>query len=154
MLTPILATDALPNFTQLTLNELDMAEEEVVKVSCIRALQEYMKALPAATAGEYQRQVVAAISKYISEQNMEELKESGDDLLDTLVETLRDAIMAAPEQCLDHPALDVLFTLASQGANSFATSMLVNEAFEVSLFGSLPILFRLSFQQLLQTYAL
>lgn len=82
------------------------------------------------TTGDYQKQVVAAISKFVSNLNMEELKESGDDLLDTLVETLRDAIMAAPEQCLDHPALDILFTLASQGANSFATSMLVNEAFE------------------------
>lgn len=122
--------DALPDFTQLTLNELDMSDFEVVKVSCLRILQEYMKSLPASQAPDFQKQVVAAIAKFITNLDLEELKESGDDLLDTLVETLRDAIMAAPEHCLDHPALDILFTLASQGANSFATTMLVNEAFE------------------------
>ena len=122
--------DILPDFTQLTLNELDMTEFEVVKVSCLRVLQEYMKSLPASQAPDFQKQVVAAIAKYVSNIDLEDLKESGDDLLDTLVETLRDAIMAAPEHCLDHPALDILFTLASQGANSYATTQLVNEGFE------------------------
>lgn len=92
-------------------------------------MQEYMKALPASRAPDFQKQTVAAISKFVSKLDLEELKE-GEDLLDTLVETLRDTIMAAPSQCLDHPALDILFTLASQGASSFQTTMLVNEAFE------------------------
>ena len=98
-------------------------------MSCIRVLQEYMKSLPASKAPGFQKQVVSGIAKFVSKIDMEDLKES-EDLLDTLVETLRDAIMAAPGHCLDHPALDILFTLASQGANSFATTMLVNEAFE------------------------
>ena len=102
---------------------------EVIKVSCIRVLQEYMKSLPASIVPDFQKQVVAGIAKFVSKIDMEDLKES-EDLLDTLVETLRDAIMAAPGHCLDHPALDILFTLASQGANSFATTMLVTEAFE------------------------
>ena len=88
-----------------------------------------MKSLPASQAPGFQKQVVSGIAKFVSKIDMEDLKES-EDLLDTLVETLRDAIMAAPGHCLDHPALDILFTLASQGANSFATTILVNEAFE------------------------
>lgn len=47
--------DAIPDFTQLTLNELDMTEHEVVKVSCIRVLQDYMKSLPASSAGRSSR---------------------------------------------------------------------------------------------------
>lgn len=92
-------------------------------------MQEYMKALPASRAPDFQKRTVAAISKFVSKLDLEDLKES-EDLLDTLVETLRDTIMAAPSECLDHPALDILFTLASQGASSFQTSMLVSEAFE------------------------
>ena len=119
----------MPDFAQQTLNALDTSPWEVVKVSCIRVIQEYMKALPASRAPEFQKQTVVAISKFVSKLDLEDLKES-EDLLDTLVETLRDTIMAAPSQCLDHPALDILFTLASQGASSFQTTMLVNEAFE------------------------
>lgn len=88
-----------------------------------------MKALPAPKAPDMQKQVVAGIAKFATKIDEEDLVE-GEDLLDTLVETLRDAIMAAPGHCLEHPALDVLFSLASKGAGSFATSMLVNEAFE------------------------
>lgn len=121
--------DQIPEYAQQTLNALEESPWEIVRVSCIRVMQEYMRALPESRAPEFQKKTVAAISKFVSKLDLEELKES-EDLLDTLVEALRDTIMAAPSQCLDHPALDVLFTLASQGASSFQTSMLVNEAFE------------------------
>lgn len=92
-------------------------------------MQEYLKALPSTRAREFQIQTVAAISRFLSSQDLSEIEESPD-LLDTLVETLRDAIMADPSLCLEHPALDVLFTLAKYGASSWQTTMLVNEAFE------------------------
>lgn len=85
--------------------------------------------IPAARAGEFQMQTVAAISNFLSVQDLNEVGES-EDLLDTLVETLRDAMMTDPSLCLEHPALDVLFTMASYGARSWQTSMLVNETFE------------------------
>ncbi|KAL8692600.1 MAG: hypothetical protein Q9218_002416 [Villophora microphyllina] len=121
--------DVVPDYARQTLTAVDNDPSEVVKVSCIRAMQEYLKTLPASGAREFQVQTVAAISNFLSSQDLSELKES-EDLLDTLVETLRDAIMADPSLCLEHPALDVLFTMASYGASSFQTTMLVNEAFE------------------------
>ncbi|KAL8837957.1 MAG: hypothetical protein Q9170_002329 [Blastenia crenularia] len=121
--------DIVPEYAQQTLNIIDQDTSDVVKVSCIRSLQEYLKTLPSSRAREFQVQTVAVISNFLSSQDLSELKES-EDLLDTLVETLRDAIMADPSLCLEHPALDVLFTMASYGASSFQTTMLVNEAFE------------------------
>ena len=102
---------------------------DIVKVSGIRALQGYLKALPSREARKFQVQTVAAISGYLHTLDLTELKEN-EDLLDTLVETLRDAIMADPSMCLEHPALDLLFTMAAQGASNFQTTMLVNEAFD------------------------
>lgn len=119
----------VPEFAQQSLNAINKDSSDTVKVSCIRALQEYLKALPSSRAREFQVQTVAAISSFLSSQDLSDIKES-EDLLDTLVETLRDAIMADPSLCLEHPALDVLFTMASYGASSFQTTMLVNEAFE------------------------
>ena len=72
---------------------------------------------------------MAAISNFLSNLDLSNLSDN-EDLLDTLVETLRDAIMADPSLCLEHNALDVLFTMASYGATSFQTTILVNEAFE------------------------
>ncbi len=121
--------DLVPEFAHQTLQAIGEDPSEVVKVSCLRVLQGYLKLLPAARAGEFQVQTVAAISNFFSAQDLSEVGES-EDLLDTLVETLRDAIMTDPTLCLEHPALDVLFTMASYGAKSWQTSMLVNETFE------------------------
>jgi len=121
--------DLVPEFAHQTLNAIGEDPSEVVKVSCLRVLQDYLKLLPAARAREFQIQTVASISNFLSAQDLSEVGES-EDLLDTLVETLRDAIMTDPTLCLEHPALDVLFTMASYGAKSWQTSMLVNETFE------------------------
>ena len=101
----------------------------MVKISCIRVMQTYLKHLPPEKAREYQVQTVAALGGYISSRDREEITE-GEDLLDTLVETLRDAIMVDPAFSMEHPALDLLFTMASYGANSWNTTMIVGEAFE------------------------
>ena len=85
--------------------------------------------LPSSRTRDFQVQTVAAMSAYLSTQDLSDLTEN-EDILDTLVETLRDVIMADPTLCLDHPALDILFTMASYGASNFQTTMLVNETFE------------------------
>ncbi len=121
--------DLIPDFAHQSLKAIGEDPAEVVKVSCLRVLQAYLKLLPPSRAGEFQVHTVAAISRFLSTQDLTEVGES-EDLLDTLVETLRDAIMTDPTLCLEHPALDVLFTLASYGAGSWQTSMLVNETFE------------------------
>lgn len=92
-------------------------------------MQRYLKVLPAEKAHEFQVQTVSALGAFISSQDMSEIVE-GEDLLDTIVETLRDAIMVDPVFSLEHPALDLLFTMASYGARSWNTTMIVGEAFE------------------------
>jgi hypothetical protein len=53
-----------------------------------------------------------------------------DDLLITIIETLRDTIMLDPRTCLDNGGLDLLFTVASRGSANFQIAMLVAETFE------------------------
>lgn len=121
--------EIVPDLAQRSLDAIEKDPSEIVKVSCIRVMQEYLKALPAVRAREFQVRTVSAISAFLSSQDLDDIEESPD-LLDTLVETLRDAIMADPSICLEHPALDLLFTMAKYGACSWQTTMLVNEAFE------------------------
>lgn len=118
-----------PGFAEQSIKAIENDESEIVQVSCIRALQDYLKILPPARAQEFQMLTVAAISGFLGSHDLSELSD-GEDLLDTLVETLRDAITVDPSFSLEHPALDVLFTLASQGAKSWHTTEIVNEAFE------------------------
>lgn len=118
-----------PDFAHKSLKAIADDPSDVVKVSCMRVLQGYLKILPKANAQEFQVQTVAAISNFLASQDLSEVSEN-EDLLDTVVETLKNAIMMDPTLCLEHPALDVLFTMASYGANSWQTTMLVEETFE------------------------
>lgn len=121
--------DLVPNFALQSLKAIEKDPSDIVKVSSMRVLQQYLKVLPPGRAQEFQVLTVAAISGFLSSHDLSEINDT-EDLLDTLVETLRDAIMTDPTLCLEHPALDVLFTMASYGARSWQTSMLVNETFE------------------------
>ena len=118
-----------PEFAIQSLKAIEVDESEVVKVSCLRVLQGYLKILPPPRAQEFQVQTVAAVSSFLASHDLSEAGDS-EDVLDTLVETLRDGIMTDPTLCLDNSALDVLFTMASYGARSWQTTMLVNETFE------------------------
>ncbi|KAF2204859.1 ARM repeat-containing protein [Delitschia confertaspora ATCC 74209] len=104
-------------------------ESEIVRVSCIRALQHYLQSLPHAITQPLQNSIITALFNYINTQDMEVLKES-DDLIVTLVETLRDAILLDPRICLAGSGLDLLFEVAKHGANNFQLTILVNETFE------------------------
>ena len=118
-----------PELCQITLDAITNDASDLVKVTSIRALQEYFRTFPRKTAEDFQVKTVAVLSAYISTQDPDDLKE-GEELLDSLVQTLRDAIMAAPEFAISHPALDLLFTLGSYGANNFQTCTLVEEGLE------------------------
>ena len=118
-----------PDFAHQTLKAIEDDPSDVVKVASLRALQGYLKVIPSSRALEFQVRTVAAISGFLSSHDLSEVSDT-EDLLDTLVETLRDGIMTDPALCLEHPALDVLFTMASYGARSWTTTLLVNETFE------------------------
>ncbi len=111
---------------------------ELVQVSCIRVLQDYLQGLPSTITEQAQGPVIAAISDYMTSHNLRDLDDS-DDLKVTLVETLRDAIMVDTSAILEGPAIDLLFTLASEGASNFQISTLVTETFE-SMVGSISTL--------------
>jgi hypothetical protein len=70
-----------------------------------------------------------AISNYLAAQDMSELSDS-EDLMVTLVETLRDAILIDTRICITDNGLDTLFRVASHQANNFQLTMMVTEAFE------------------------
>ncbi|TKA71274.1 hypothetical protein B0A49_03861 [Cryomyces minteri] len=117
------------SFMEASLQAMTHDSSEVVKVSCIRALQYYLTALPASTTLPVQETIISALAQYLSTQDLSDLNES-DDLMVTLVETLRDAIMLDPRVCLTGAGLDLLFTIAGHGANNFQITMLITEIFE------------------------
>ncbi|KZM24436.1 intracellular protein transport [Ascochyta rabiei] len=118
-----------PSFLEASLQAISSDESDVVRVSCIRALQFYLQALPASVTQPLQSSIIHAIQEYLSTQDMQELADS-DDLMVTLVETLRDAILIDTRICITANGLDLLFSIASHGANNFQLTMLVNETFE------------------------
>lgn len=113
------------------LHALANDSSEVVKVACIRALKDYLEALPQGIKEPLQRAVIAAISNFFSAQDPNELAES-DELMVAIVETLRDTIALDTRICIspDAGALNLLFTVASRAPNNFQLTMLVNETFE------------------------
>lgn len=112
-----------------TIKAVNADEAEVVKVSCIKALQGFIKAN--AVPADRQIAIVASISEFLYAKDLTDL-EDADDLLVTLVESLRAAIGMDPRITIsgDGGALDLLFVLAKHGAANFQLTMMVSEAFE------------------------
>jgi hypothetical protein len=117
------------SFLEASLQAIPNDDNDVVQVSCIRAMQLYLQALPHAITQPLQGAIITAITGYLASQDLQELADS-DDLMVTLVETLRDAILIDTRICITDNGLDTLFKVASHGANNFQLAMLVNEAFE------------------------
>jgi hypothetical protein len=117
------------SFLEASLQAIPDDESDVVQVSCIRAMQLYLRALPPSITQPLQGTIITAITSYLSAQDLQELADS-DDLMVTLIETLRDAIMIDTRICITANGLDTLFQVASHGANHFQLAMLVNETFE------------------------
>ena len=101
---------------------------ELIRVSCIRALQDLIEALPVSVTKPLQTPLIDSISNYISSQDMNDPEV--DDLKVSLIETLRDAITIDVSCTYTGPAIDLLFSLASHGAANFQISLLVTETFE------------------------
>lgn len=116
-------------FMQASLQAISSDPSEIVKVSCIRALQYYLAALPASMTLPQQSTVISALSNFLNTQDLSDLADS-DDLLIAIIETLRDAILLDTNTCLTDGGLDLLFTVASRGATNFQITLLVTETFE------------------------
>lgn len=117
------------SYLEASLKAISEDPAEVVKVSCIRVLQDLVQSLPINVTAPLQIPIISALSEFISAHDLREPSDS-DDLKVTLAETLRDTIMVNPEVVLSSPAVDVLFNVASNGATNFQLTMIVTEAFE------------------------
>ncbi|QIW99728.1 hypothetical protein AMS68_005246 [Peltaster fructicola] len=122
-------TEVAASFLEMSLHAIHNDPSEVVKVSCIRALSYYMAALPALVSSQMQPVIVAALVHFVDTQDLGDPDES-DDLLITIIEALRDAILINTHTCLGNGGVDLLFTLASRGASNFQVALLVTETFE------------------------
>lgn len=116
------------DLTQKSLDAVRDDSSEIVRVSCIRVLRDCISAMSQSQATNFQIPIVTIISEYLSSQSLDELADN-EDLLNVMVETLRDAIQVDATLCLTSAALDVLFTMASQGAKNMQTVDIVEEAF-------------------------
>lgn len=114
---------------QQTLRSIHEDKSEVVQVSCIRALQHYLQALPSAQTLPMQELIVQSLQTWVRGRDMSALEDS-DDLLITLVETLRDVIMLDPRLCINGDGLNILFSVASAVPTNIQMFMLVSETFE------------------------
>ncbi|KAL4807688.1 armadillo-type protein [Aspergillus unguis] len=117
------------NYLEVTLKAIAEDPSEVVKVACLRALQDLLPSLSSTTTIPLQQPVIAAISEFVSAHDLRESSDT-DDLKVTLAETIRDTVMVDPSVVLTSEALDVLFNIASNGATNFQLTMTITEAFE------------------------
>ena len=117
-------------FARQSLSTLENDESDIVKTSCIRLFRDYLLALPKAAATELQVPLVNAIAKFLETQDLDDMDENVD-LIDAVLHTLRDTVMAHPATCLDHNGLDFMLTMVKFGAaRNDTTFVLIEEAFE------------------------
>ena len=123
-------TSIILGFANRSLKAMDSDKSDIVKTACIRIMKDYLTTLPSPQSTELQPQVVNSIAKFLSTQDLEDMDENID-LIDVVLQTLRDTIMANPLTCLETNALDVLIEMVKYGAaRDDSSSILIDEAFE------------------------
>lgn len=117
------------SYLKATLQAIANDPAEVVKVACIRVVQDLISSLPTNLAQPFQPAVISSIAEFFDAHDLREQTDS-DDLKVTMAETLRDTVMADLSIVLSSNAIDVLFNIASTGADNFQLKLTVVEAFE------------------------
>jgi len=118
-----------PQFMEATMQAIGADSSDIVKVSCIRALQSYTEHPVPAFAPPMQPNIIATLSSFVSSEDLQERAES-DDFMATLLQTIRDTIMLDIPSALSLGGLDLLFTTAFYGADLYMISSMVSETFE------------------------
>ena len=103
---------------------------DLVKIVCLKVMNDYLQAPPVTIASSMQPQIIAAVQEFVGSHDLRDELEDADDIKACLIETLRDTIAINPAAALEGPALDLLFTLGSDGAANFQLFQLVTETFE------------------------
>ena len=105
-------------------------DSDVVKVCCFSIIPDYIQTLPRTTAAPMQQPIIGAIASFIDSHDLRDELEDADDVKAALIQALRDAIMLDTSNIADSAAIDLFFTLASDGAANFQLFSLLTEAFE------------------------
>lgn len=103
-------------------------ENELVQVACVKAVEGFIKGgVPA----DRQVPIILAIQRFLEAKDLTEL-EDADDLLVTLLDTLRAAINIDIRITIqpESKAVDLLFLIATHGAANFHVTLIVCESFE------------------------
>ncbi|OAL33805.1 hypothetical protein AYO20_06981 [Fonsecaea nubica] len=138
-----LAAGAVAFTNAVTASSMD--ESDLVKVACLSILHDYIEALSPSVTRPMQNAVINVVGEYISSHDLRDELEDADDVKAALIQLLRDAIMLDTSTITSegNNAIDLFFTLASDGASNFQLFTLLTEAFEsivssVSLSGQEP----------------
>jgi hypothetical protein len=113
-----------------TVNMASHDPSDVVKVACLSILSDYLDALPSNVTRPMQAAVIDVIAEFVGSHDLRDELEDADDVKAALIQTLRDAIMLDTSAITETGAIDIFFTLASDGADNFQLSALLTEAFE------------------------
>ncbi|KAJ4522930.1 hypothetical protein HRR83_001437 [Exophiala dermatitidis] len=113
-----------------TINAATADPSDVVKVACLNVIPDYIQALPQHVTRPMQGAIFDALSEFISSHDLRDELEDADDVKAALIQTLRDTIMLDTSAITDDNAIDLFFTLASDGASNFQLFTLLTEAFE------------------------
>ena len=105
---------------------------DVVKVAVFSILPEYIEALPSNATQPMQSALVNVINEFVASHDLRDELEDADDVKAALIQLLRDAIMLDTSTVTspENNAIDLFFTLASDGASNFQLFTLLTEAFE------------------------
>lgn len=116
------------NLLNNALSLMVKSESETVQVACVKAIEGFIKA---GVSPDRQGEIIAAIKAFLDARDMTEM-EDADDLLATLLETIRATINMDIRIALqpENQALNLLFLVAKHGAANFQVTGIVCEAFE------------------------
>ncbi|KAL2267286.1 hypothetical protein VTJ83DRAFT_4563 [Remersonia thermophila] len=103
-------------------------DSELVQVASVKAIEGFVRG---GVSADRQVPVLLAIQGFLESRDLSDL-EDADDLLVTLLETLRSTISLDTRIAIqpDSKALDLLFLIAKHGAANFHVSLIVCETFE------------------------
>ncbi|EXJ94464.1 hypothetical protein A1O1_02860 [Capronia coronata CBS 617.96] len=104
--------------------------DDVVKVACLSIIPDYIQTLPQDVTRPMQGAIFNAINEFMSSHDLRDELDDADDVKAALIQTLRDTIMLDTSSITDGNAIDLFFTLASDGAANFQLFTLLTEAFE------------------------
>lgn len=125
------STEIVLGFARQSLMAMGADESDVVRTSCIRLMKDYLLAIPNIAAAEMQVQVVEAIAHFLEQALDGSEADENIDVVDAILHTLRDTVMANPVTCLDHRGLNVMLEMINYGAaRNDTTFVLIEEAFE------------------------